>query len=184
MNRNLNIIRKILKGLATGTAITLILFSSRVAKRIIRDIKHELKDKNLKKKYLMRKFYYLRERELVSFVEKGDEIEIVITEKGRRSVLKYDIEMMKIDRPKRWDGKWRLVFFDIPESKKKARDALVFKLRDLGFVKFNNSVWVFPYECRKEVDFISEFFDVAKYVHYAVASDITNEQALMSVFKI
>ncbi|MBI5140401.1 MAG: hypothetical protein HZA94_03070 [Candidatus Vogelbacteria bacterium] len=184
VERNKNILKEILYVLALGGAITLALTSPYVAKKIISSIRHELQNKKLKKEFLLQKFYYLRRKDLISFVEKDDEVEIVITENGRKQLLKYNFDGMKVGRPTIWDGRWRLVFFDIPESKKAARNALVCKLKDLEFVRFNNSVWVFPYECQKEIDFIGEIFEVGQYVHYAVVAQITNDDALRSVFRL
>ena len=182
--QNKKILEEILRALALGVAITLVLSSPYAAKKIIKGIRHELKNRKLKKEYLMQKFYYLRKKGLISFVEKGDEVEIIITEDGKKYVLKYDIESIVVNKPRTWNGEWQLVFFDIPESFKTARDALVNKLKDLGFIKFNASVWIYPYECQREIDFISEFFNIGKYVHYAKVSRITNEGALKTVFKI
>lgn len=184
MEKNKTILKDILHLLVLGGAITIALTSPYAAKRIISGIKHELRNRKLKKEFLMQKFYYLRRKNLISFVEKDTKIEIIITENGKKQLLKYNFDEMKVDCPNRWDEQWRLVFFDIPESKKTARNALVCKLRDLGFVRFNNSVWVFPYECQKEIDFVGEVFEVGKYVHYAIVAQITNDDALRSVFHL
>lgn len=48
---------------------------------------------------------------------------------------------------KKWDGKWRLVIFDIPEDKRGIRDLLRRKLKDWGFRSFQKSVWV----CKNDV---------------------------------
>ena len=172
----------ILRSLAMGAAIIIAMSSIQGSRKIIKGIKHELKSKKLKEEYLMQKFYYLRRKKLISFVKNGNEIEMVITENGRKKFLKYNCEGMKIPRPKLWDRKWRLVFFDVPEIKKRARDALVYKLKNLGFLKFNASVWVYPYECRNEIDLVAQFFGVDKFVHYATLSDVTNEAELRYKF--
>jgi len=36
-----------------------------------------------------------------------------VTQKGRYKALRYFDEKKKLDK---WDGKWRLVIFDIPEK--------------------------------------------------------------------
>src|SRR3989344_5486577 len=109
-----SVLKEILKALALGAGIALVLSSPQGTRKLIRGIKHEFRGRKLKREYLLRKFYYLRDRGLVSFIDNGDEAEIIITENGRKLVLKYNIDNMKIERPNVWDKKWRLVFFDIP----------------------------------------------------------------------
>lgn len=41
-----------------------------------------------------------------------------------------------------WDGKYRIVIWDIPERKRRLRDLLRRKLREFEFVNLQKSVWV------------------------------------------
>lgn len=102
-------------------------------------------------------------------------VTIVLTENGKKCALRYDIETIKIPTMKKWDGKWRVILFDIPEKSKKARNALAKLLQEMGCVKFQKSVFVCPYECKKEVDFVIEFFNLRPYVRYMIADHIDNE---------
>ena len=43
-----------------------------------------------------------------------------------------------------WDGVWRLILFDVPESQRKLRDKLRFYLQNQGFGYLQNSVWISP----------------------------------------
>lgn len=130
---------------------------------------------------LIREFYYER---LLDFREEGNgEVKVVITEEGRRTVLKYKIDEMKVNIPSTWDGIWRLVMFDIPERKRNARDALRKKLRELDFKELQKSVFIFPHNCKSEINFIVEFFDIRPYVRYAEVKNITNESELKLYFQ-
>jgi len=42
---------------------------------------------------------------------------------GKKRILRYDLDNMKIKKPLKWDGYWRIVVFDIPEDEKR-REAL------------------------------------------------------------
>ena len=108
---------------------------------------------------------------------------IVLTEKGKMKALTYHFEKMRI-KDKKWDGKWRLVVFDIPEKIRKGRRALREKIKELGFYELQKSVWVFPYECKDEIDFIVEFFGLRKYVRYGVLESIDNDVHLKKIFKL
>lgn len=133
-----------------------------------------------KDKYrVKRTIYNLKEKRLIDFRENGL---IEITEKGKKRILQYDIEDMNIKLPPKWDGHWRIVIFDIPEKFKKARNALNRKIKDLGFFPLQKSVFVFPFECRNEIDFVSEFFNVGKFVHYIVAKELDSEKFLKQHF--
>ena len=90
---------------------------------------------------------------------------------------------MKI-KGENWDGKWRLVVFDVPEKLKKGRNALREKLKKIGFYELQKSVFVFPYKCKDEVDFIVEFFNLRKYVRFGVLESIDNELDLKKVFDL
>ncbi len=125
---------------------------------------------------IVREFY--RDR-LVDFKEDRDSnIQIILTELGIKKALRYNIDAISIRNPKKWDGKWRLVVFDIPEKMKKAREALRDKLRKLGFYQLQKSVFVFPFACHDEINFIVEFFELRPHVRIMTVLDVTNEAEL------
>lgn len=107
----------------------------------------------------------------------------VLTDKGKFKALTYKFREMKITE-KEWDGKWRVVIFDIPEKLKSGRNALREKLKNLGFCELQKSVFVFPYECRNEIDFIVEFFNLRKYARYGVLDFIDNNIHLKQIFNL
>jgi DNA-binding transcriptional regulator PaaX len=104
-----------------------------------------------------------------------------LTDKGKIRALTYKFQEMKILKDK-WDEKWRVIIFDIPEKLKSGRNALRQKLRDLGFRELQKSVFVFPYECENEINFIIEFFNLRKYVRYGVLDSIDNDIHLREIF--
>jgi DNA-binding transcriptional regulator PaaX len=107
----------------------------------------------------------------------------ILTEKGKLRALTYNFENMDIEK-KSWDGKWRIVAFDIPEKLKVGRDALRAKLKKLGFMELQKSVFVFPYECKDEIDFVIEFFDIRKYARYGTMDFIDNDIHLRNMFEL
>ncbi|MGD0576749.1 MAG: hypothetical protein ABSA74_01610 [Candidatus Staskawiczbacteria bacterium] len=107
----------------------------------------------------------------------------VLTEKGKMRILTYNFNEIKISQ-KVWDGKWRAVIFDIPEKFRRGRDALRKKLKELGFREFQKSVFVFPYDCKDEIDFIIEFFKMKKYVRFGVFDYVDNSVHLKEFFNL
>lgn len=107
---------------------------------------------------------------------------ITLTNKGKKRALTYNIKTIQVTEMKKWDKKWRIVLFDIPEPRKKARDALARTFKNAGFYKFQKSVFVHPFECKNEVDFVIEFFNLRPHVRYVIAEHIDNELHLKQHF--
>lgn len=107
-------------------------------------------DRLLKKSALSQALKRLREGGLVELID-DQELAYRITDKGReRSVL----ASLQFDQ-ENWDGKWRLVIFDVPEKRRQARDLLRSKLKQWGFIHFQHSVWGSKKNCTKPLrDFI------------------------------
>ena len=108
---------------------------------------------------------YVREK-IIKSTEDGMIIKFELTKKGKELLRGYEFYNLKTEHPKKWDGKWRFIIFDIPEKSRYARDIFRDKLKNLGFFMLQQSVWVYPYECKKEIDFILEFLGLRSYVLY------------------
>jgi hypothetical protein len=110
---------------------------------------------------------YLKSRRLIESSERPDgTIDVLVTLGGWRRVQKFNINNMRILQPETWDGQWRMVMFDIPEKHKVARNALSQKLKILGLLQWQRSVWVHPYECESEVMTIAQVYNIDQYVTY------------------
>lgn len=129
-------------------------------------------------------FRNLERSNLIKIKEDQDEITLFITEKGQKRVLRYNFDAIKINNETKWDGKWRLIISDIPERQKAARDALRRKLLDLGFLQLQKSVWLCPFECKNEIDFLRNFFDVGQYIHYLIVEKLENENFYKNHFSL
>jgi CRISPR-associated endonuclease Cas2 len=62
---------------------------------------------------------------------------------------------------KKRDGVWKIILFDIPETKRKVRNVLRSKLASLGFKKWQNSIWISPYTLAPEIE--EELNELAKH---------------------
>ena len=133
--------------------------------RIVRKIAKEWKKIN--ERNLKRAIRGLYRSKMVDYKENSDgTVNIVLTDNGKKRILKYDLDKIQIKIPMIWDGIWRLVIFDIPEDERRGRVALVEKLKELGFYPMQKSVFIYPYECKNEIDFITELFDLSPYVRF------------------
>jgi DNA-binding transcriptional regulator PaaX len=89
---------------------------------------------------------------------------------------------LKIPTPNKWDGKWHMVLFDIPVTRGKQRNAFRARLKDLGLVLYQQSVWVYPYPLEKIVRQISDFYKLSNHVLFVVAEELNAENKLKNKF--
>ena len=118
----------------------------------------------------------LNQKRLVELIEKNNELYIKITGNGKKLIKNFDYDNLELPQSKVWDKKWRLVVFDIPDKKRKERLAFSKKLKDLGFYPLQESVFVYPYDCRNEIDFICEFLLISQYVNYCVVETLDKRE--------
>jgi len=141
--------------------------------------------KDIKRERLVRVVREFYKSRIIDYKENRDGVvEIVLTKDGQNRALKYQIDEMKIKKPEKWDGKWRVVTFDIPEKKKKAREALRNKLRDLEFKELQKSVFISPFECEDEIDFVTEVFEIRRHVLFMRVDSFTNQELLELKFEL
>lgn len=137
------------------------------------------------KQSLSRSIQKLYESKLVD-IRKGIDgtWQMTLTEDGKKKVLQYNLGTFSILTPKRWDKKWRLVLFDIPEERRNGRDMLRAWLKKLKFHQLQASVFIHPYDCKDEYDFLVEMYDMRKHVRYAILESIDNEKHLKKIFQL
>lgn len=109
---------------------------------------------------------------------------LTLSKGGKLEALKYNLEDMQIHPQPKWDEKWRIVMFDIPEKSRKLRNALRFHFSKIGMIELQKSVLVHPYPCEKEIEFILEYYNAKKYVRFITAEKIDNELHLLKKFKM
>lgn len=135
-------------------------------------------DKDKVKRSLRR----LEKKRLISLKQEGEDLVIEFFKEGTYEVYKYKIKELMIKKPKKWDKKWRIVIFDIPEKKKVARNILRRKLEDLGFAFLQKSVFVYPYPCQKEMVFLIKILELEPYVVFIEADYISRQKHLARKF--
>lgn len=110
--------------------------------------------------------------------------EIEMSEEGKRLVGRAAIHRLRPVIPAKWDRKWRIVIFDIPEIFKKSRDSFAGHLKGMGFTQLQKSVFVFPHPCLEEVDALADLYDIREYVTCIVAESIENDGGLRIVYDL
>lgn len=161
-----------------GDATVALLLSGGNSRRVYSKLRE------LEKKRLRRTFLRLQENGEIVVKKKKKEEWITLTEKGRRSLRHFKLDSMSLPKGKRWDGIWHLAIFDIPEANKAGRSALSYRLQSLGVFHLQRSVFIYPYNFRDEVQFISETFGVFQYVFYMEVKKIDIEEKLIKFFNL
>lgn len=124
----------------------------------------------------------LQKQKLVEITEKNGEQAVLLTKSGKRRILKYALDTMEIEKPKAWDGRWRLIIYDVENRKRHLRDVFRGMLKSLGFYKLQESVWIYPYPCEDQVSFLREYYDVGNEVIYIVAVRLEDDSPYKTYF--
>jgi len=178
-NTKKKILLLLLGGVALGLAT-----SPRVQKRVFNTLCRDWRDLN--RRNLYRHIKDFEEHKMIKYVNKDEWWNIELTEKGKREAKKIKLNEIKILKPKKWDKKWHLVIFDVPEKNKIARDALRRKIKEIGLVEIQKSTFIHPYPCKSEIDKIIKFFEVKKFVLQLEIIDLDDllENKLVKKFKL
>jgi len=119
-----------------------------------------------------------------AFYKKG-QIFFSLTDVGKKKASWMKIDNLEIEKPKKWDKKWRMVMFDIAQAKRQEREALRGKLKQLGFFLFQKSVWVIPYKCDKEIEMLKKFFGLKdSEIRLITIDNIGEDGELRKFFKL
>ena len=138
-----------------------------------------------KKKKVYNTFYSLKRKGYININKKNRQIYISLTEKGERKANWLQINALKIKKPKKWDGKWRIVIFDISQLKRLQREAFRGKLKELNFFPLQKSVWICPFKCSDEINLLKTFFALSeKEVRLIIAENIGKEDSLIKKFSL
>ncbi len=138
------------------------------------------REKRERYRQIWQNFHRLRKRGLIiSKGEENGEVVYQLTSDGKRRILKFVLETIEIMPPKHWDGYWYLIMFDIPIRKKKSiRDSFRRKLKELGCYQFQRSVWVHPFPCEAEMQFLKDYYRLGSCVTVVRTKDVPSGRVL------
>lgn len=110
--------------------------------------------------------------------------EVRLTKKGRELYKIVEVEDIHIPKNDDWDGIWHLVCYDIPEKKKQERDYFQQKLLKSGFWAVQDSLWVYPWDCKEEIAVIAQNLGVSPYVAYLNTNYLPGQNKLIKRFSL
>ena len=141
--------------------------------------------KKANKKEVQKSFENLKKSKLVIEKDKtNDSVAIYLSDKGKLRALNLRFRQLSRNGKRNWDGKWRMVFFSIPERCRKGRDALRYRLRTAGFYELQESVFIFPYDCEKEIKDFIKLFKMEKYIRFALLDFVYGSEHIAELFKL
>lgn len=179
------IIKDIIKWLALSGLICIAATSPYFLVNLTRSIYKWRRYNRYKRRNVKNAFSQLSQKGFIELNEKNHQIYISLTEKGKELAGWLQIDTLEVKRTPRWDQKWRIVIFDIAQMKKNYREAFRGKLKELGFVCLQKSVWVHAFECRDEIALLREFFGLnEKELRLIVADEIGEVEWLRKHFEV
>ncbi len=166
---------KILKAIAAGGAVAALF----VAPNIGLLFKYWKLSNRREQKQIRDKIYYLLKRGYIQFDPKRNKY--FLTSKGSIYLHKNEIKNLK-PKKKKWDKKWRLLFFDIPEHKKQARVVLRDKIIEWGFVGVQKSIFLSKVDCKNELEKLKNYFDLSEEIILLEFDDSQMDKDLKKVY--
>jgi hypothetical protein len=103
------IVKDIFCWLAIGGVIAIAASSPYFIRNLLSNYK---KLRKYPKKKVKDTFYNLKKQGLIEIKKRNHQIYITLTEEGKRKAGIFQLNDLKIKKPKKWDGKWRLVIFE------------------------------------------------------------------------
>jgi len=130
--------------------------------------------------YINRALRRLRAQGLIELVRGGGFYQL--TPGGEELLSRYRLRHVTIPKPKKWDKRWRLVVFDVREKIKYLRDYARETLEQLGFVRLQDSVWIYPYECAEVIELMRTSYRLRKDILYIPCDRFPQDAWLVTRF--
>lgn len=118
----------------------------------------------------------LKQKGEIEFEERDGKKYVRLTEKGEEALALGQQKMQLANiKPRKWDRRYRLVMFDVPEKRKQIRERLRFEMQGVGFLRVQDSAWIYPYDCEEFIALLKADIHIGKDVLYAVIEEIEND---------
>ena len=180
LKKAISISQQILLGFVDANLFLLELFDSRKIYRVPLKTYDNFRLEN--KQRFGQEIYRLEQDGFIKKYFNGKETYLELSTKGKKRLKKHITDQIEINKPKKWDKKWHIVIFDIPNQKTDKRNVLRNKLIEIGFLELQESVYIYPFNCLEEINLIKNMYYVEQYVQYIIADRIETEIDLIKEF--
>ncbi|MBI5644588.1 hypothetical protein HY970_00655 [Candidatus Kaiserbacteria bacterium] len=106
-----------------------------------------------------------------------------LTKKGKAQLLMLQMREGS-SRKRRWDNRWRVLIFDIPEYRKGLREKMRRTLISVGFARLQDSVWIYPYDCEDLITLLKADFKIGRDVLYMIVEVLENDRWLRTRYNL
>ena len=171
-----NIKRLILESIALAGLLSVALVAPNVVGAIE---KLGLVPKNRQDEYINAARRKLKKEGLL--VEKEGFLEL--SARGQKELATLSPKML-LQKQRKWDEKWRILIFDIPERRRDARDRIRAHLRASGFARAQDSVWIYPYPCEDFVALLKADCRVGKDLLYLIVDTMEGDMRFRKLFDL
>lgn len=119
---------------------------------------------------------------LITFEERDGKRFACVTEAGKQMLELESMREKSAKKPRRWDGRWRVVLFDIPERRRSVRNRLRIFMQEYGFVRLQDSVWIYPYDCEDLIALAKASFRIGIDALYMIVEQLERDKHLREHF--
>jgi hypothetical protein len=131
-------------------------------------------------------FYYLKRTGKIRIMRQDKELMLKLTSKGQRLLEKLGFQRLRVKNLNKWDRKWWLVAADIPTKEYRlSADNFRKKIKQMGFYFLQRTLWLYPYNPTKEIEFVANHFNIGRFVTVMEINrlDQDDEKKLKTFFK-
>ncbi len=121
---------------------------------------------------------------LITFEERDGNRYARLTDAGKQVLELETLKDKNARKPKRWDKRWRIVIFDISERRTSIRVRLRRFMSEYGFVRLQDSVWVYPYDCEDLIALAKAKFHIGIDVLYMIVEQLERDTHLREHFDL
>ena len=168
--------------LLAGIAVAGVIGVALVAPNAMQIIKYVMPEDDIKRHYKYRANHSLKKLMTDGYIQEkivNNRKSFSLTTKGK---LRY--ESLKEKKPTKWDGKWRLVSFDVYEKNRDKRNLLRKELQSYGFIMIHQSMWAYPYPCDEYIALLKSDLSFGKNVQYMLAEYLDMHVELKRAFDL
>lgn len=174
----------LLRSLAIAGFISIALIAPKMT-RLLKELDRPAKNRKQLYQRIRQGITRLEQSGLVTVSGEYAKRKVKITEKGKKILEQIEFEGMMIPEPAFWDGKWRILVFDINERRRRTRTQLRRLIQGQGFVRMQDSVWVYPYPCDEFISLVrAHLKSGVGEMRFFVAEALESDKALREHFRI
>jgi phenylacetic acid degradation operon negative regulatory protein len=125
--------------------------------------------------------HYLLRNGYIRYVDKNNERFLRITKKGGLEIL---LAKAKIRKSENWDGKWRVIIFDIPEDSHTERDRFRRMLKNFNYRQLQASVFISPHALNREAVRYLKDTGLMNYIRFLKVEEMDDDSDLRKLFNL